>query len=159
MFERCGLFFFLTVLVFTGCGEKNNLSGNKQAPAFELESFQSESEYVKLGDWTENHYVLLAFWASWCPPCIKEIPLLNQLQKDYSEKGLKIFGINVSESRQSIEKTARKHVMEYDVLMDPAGETAADYGIEGLPVIVLLAKGGQIIYYGFSLPEIDDYLP
>lgn len=157
---RRGLGFLFLFFLFSSCGfSPSAVQGKKIAPEFVLESFKEPGTQVALKEWTDNHYVLLAFWASWCPPCIKEIPLLNDLNAQYASQGLKIFGINVEESRQNIEEVVQKQSVDYDILMDKDGSVAGMYEISGLPVIVLLAKGGQITYYGFSLPDLKDYFP
>ena len=92
--------------------------------------------------------------ASWCPSCVDEIPILNQWHQKYASSGaVSILGVNVLESRERIKTFLSDNSIDFPVLLDSDGETAEQYGISGLPVTVFLAKGGKILYYGFSLPE------
>lgn len=121
------------------------------APDFSLAS-PTEAGKTKLSDVTKTSPVLLIFWASWCPGCVHEIPEVNELAEKYKSKGLKVFGVNVQESSKKIQKFLKTHPMKYPVLMDAEGRVASSYGLVGLPAAVFVAKGGKILYYGFSLP-------
>jgi len=124
-----------------------------KAPDFTLPTLSQTNENLKLSGVNAENPVLLVFWASWCPPCVAEIPTLNKWQETYKTKGLKILGVNVQESRQHVNAFKEKNPIHYDVVLDRDGEIADRFGIHGLPSAVLLAKGGEIVYYGFSLPK------
>ncbi|MBI3316537.1 MAG: TlpA family protein disulfide reductase [Candidatus Omnitrophica bacterium] len=146
-----GILRFFSVLVFIfcfayGCGQKN------EAPDFELFTAGERTQPLGLSKINADSQVLLAFWASWCPACVDEIPILNTWNEKFSDRGLKIIGVNVGEPRKDVEKFIKNHKILYPVVLDEAGEVADRYGIVGLPVTVLLAKGGEILYYGFALP-------
>lgn len=127
-----------------------------QAPDFTLEDL--EGNQVTLSEQTSKGPVLLAFWASWCPPCVQEIPILNEWHEAYGPRGLKILGVNVQEGREEIEHFRKQIPIDYPILLDKAGQVSSEYGLTALPVVVLLAKGGEIIYYGFTLPDIHKYM-
>jgi cytochrome c-type biogenesis protein len=140
---------FLTAsFLFASCGS----SEKKQAPDFTLPSAQQSQPPVTLSALHRDTPVLLVFWATWCPTCVEEIPELNRLSHEYSEERLKIVAINVQESRRRVSRFMKEHAVKYPVILDETGEVTNSYGIVGLPVSVLLAKGGEILYYGFSLP-------
>ena len=145
---------FLTALL-AGCspyaGER--LLGN-QAPDFTLSNLKGEK--VQLYKLTSEKPVMLVFWATWCPTCNEEIPVLNQWVHLYP--GLQIVGINVQESPERVQMFTEKKKFQYSVLLDEEGEVAEQYGLVGIPASVLIAKGGKIIYYGFSLPQNVDQL-
>ena len=145
---------FLTVLL-AGCspyaGER--LLGN-QAPDFTLSNLKGEK--VQLSKLTSEKPVMLVFWATWCPTCNEEIPILNQWVPLYP--GLQIVGINVQESPERVRMFTEKKKFQYPVLLDEEGGVAEQYGLVGIPASVLIAKGGKIIYYGFSLPQNVDQL-
>ncbi len=93
------------------------------------------------------------FWASWCPSCVEEIPELKKLEAESSESGIEIVSVNVQESREDVDKFLKKKGITYRVALDEEGDVASRFGLVGLPAAVLLAKGGEILYYGFTLPE------
>lgn len=162
-----GLLFSLFInLVLGNCGPSTGggcqpewfSSGERllgsQAPNFVLPNLTGEK--VELAKVTSQKPALLVFWATWCPTCKEEIPILNEWSKKYPE--LQILGINIEEPRERVQTFAEKHKILYPVLLDEEAEVAHQYGLVGIPAAILLAKGGQVIYYGFMLPENIDRL-
>lgn len=123
------------------------------APDFSLASLENPDQKIALSKVYAENPVLLVFWATWCPPCVEEIPVLNEWHDRYSSKGLKIISVNIQEPRDHLLKFLQEYPVKFPVWMDLEGETQALYGLVGLPVSVFLAKGGEIIYYGFGLPS------
>ena len=156
-------FFFLLcfpLLVLCSCGgETPSTQKGRQAPDFTLPTVV-EDEKITLSEWTEQGPVLIVFWASWCPPCVQEIPILNEWHDKYGsgKPGLKIIAVNVQETREKVISFMKENPIHYPVALDTEGTVSSLYGIVGLPVAVALAKGGEIIYYGFTLPEIGDLI-
>ena len=120
-----------------------------EAPNFVLPNLQGEK--IELAQVVKEKPVLLVFWATWCPTCLEEIPTLNEWTKKIPQ--LQILGINVQESLEQIKPFASKRGMNYAVLLDREADVAEQYGLIGIPAAIMVAKGGRIIYYGFSLPE------
>lgn len=143
----------LTALAFSGCRQIS------RAPDFNLPSHEDPSQQVTLSAVNQEHPVLLVFWASWCPSCVDEIPVLNEWQEAYQEHGLRILSVNVRESSQEVADFIKRYPVKYPVLMDSEGAVANRYALSGLPVSLFLAKGGEILYYGFSLPpNLETYM-
>lgn len=139
------------------CGWAGNKS--KPLPDFTLPVVSRENQKVQLQTVNGENPVLLVFWATWCPSCVEEIPVLNQWQEKYGPQGLKILGVNVQEKQPDIQKFMAKHKIEYPILLDQDGEVTNRYGLVGLPVSIYMAKGGEVLYYGFSLPaNIEQFL-
>lgn len=154
----------LCVLVLlTGCG----LSGEggcrmparfeesvlgSQAPNFTLPDLDGNS--TELSALVAEKPVLLIFWATWCPTCVEEIPVLNEWTAKYP--GLKIIGINVQEPAERVKEFSRSQGILYPVLLDQEGEVAQRFGLVGIPASVLILPDGRIAYYGFSLPRNVD---
>ncbi len=146
-----GAFAILCVLsacLIAGCSERRN-----QAPDFTLSSVEDQQSQVTLSDLTREKSVLLVFWATWCPSCIEEIPILNAWQEQYAERGLQVLAVNVQEPRHHVLEFQKMMPLNYPSLLDADGEVASRYNLMALPSSVLLAKGGEILYYGFGLPE------
>ena len=142
------LFSFFAVFLLTGAASRKGT----MAPDFSLVAIPS-GETVTLSKINRDHPVLLTFWATWCPNCVEEVSALKELTRQHASGELKIIGINVQEPQKRVKKFMKKHEINYMILSDESGEVASDYGISGIPASLLLAKGGEILYYGFSLPS------
>ncbi|CAC9596620.1 hypothetical protein [uncultured Gammaproteobacteria bacterium] len=92
--------------------------------------------------------VLLNFWASWCKPCVKEIPSLVRLSNQFDQKDFQIITINVGESKQQIKEFMQKVTFDLPVLLDHAGVAVRDWGVYAYPSNFLLDKNG-VIRYGY----------
>ena len=142
-----------------GCRESPEFSTGQAAPDFDLPLLSGAPRQIRLSEAARENPVLLVFWASWCPACVEEIPELNGWYEEYAPRGLRLLGINVAESPWQILKFMRLQPIRYPVLLDKDGAVANLYGVAGIPAAVLIAKGGKIQYYGFSLPRnIESFL-
>lgn len=110
------------------------------APDFTLTNLKGET--IKLSE-LRGKPVFLNFWATWCPPCRAEMPLIQNL---YQEKGsqLQILTINIQEDPQTIEKFLRKNHYNFPVLLDKQGQVANQYWIKGIPTTFIIDQQGII---------------
>jgi thiol-disulfide isomerase/thioredoxin len=102
--------------------------------------------------------VLIDFWASWCPPCIEEIPHLSQLQKQYGRSGFEVVGISMDDSSDTTRKTMRTIAFDYPVVAGDAKFGNLYGGVLGLPLQYLVGGDGRIlaIWSGeVALPTLD----
>lgn len=118
----------------------------KKAPDFSLENLDGDP--VTLSENTGAGPVLLSFWATWCKPCIEELPHLEKIYTDLKGKGLKIFAISVDGEKTAakVEPFARTKGMEIPVLLDPNGDVARAFYAKDVPHTVLLNAAGEIVY-------------
>ncbi len=87
--------------------------------------------------------VLVDFWATWCVPCIKEIPGFNQLKKDYESKGLVVLGIATDEEgAERVKPFLQKHPMNYLVGLGSA-DLSTKFGLDELPVTIVFDRTGK----------------
>lgn len=159
--RRSFLLFLLLALLLGSCGSSPEggcagpwvSSGERllgsQAPNFILQDLAGEK--VELARVSTQKPVLLVFWATWCPTCIEEVPLLNEWKERYPQ--LEILGVDVEEPAERVNAFAHKRGIRYKILLDQEGKVAEEYGLVGVPSAILLAKGGKVIYYGFTLPQ------
>jgi thiol-disulfide isomerase/thioredoxin len=89
--------------------------------------------------------VLIDFWASWCPPCIVEIPHLDQLQKQYGGRGFQVAGVAMDDSADTTKKTMRKIPFGYPVVSGDAKFGNLYGGVLGLPLQYLVGADGKIL--------------
>ena len=112
-----------------------------------------------LSQYQGKNPVLLVFFATWCPPCNREVPHLVDLQKTYGGRGLKILAVDVAESEDAVRQFVREKEINYTVLLDPKGETADQYHVNGIPTNILIDKNGEVKFEGHSIPKnIEDVL-
>jgi len=89
--------------------------------------------------------VLIDFWASWCPPCILEIPHLGQLQKQYGGRGFQVVGVSMDDSADTTKETMQKIPFYYPVVLGDAKFGNLYGGVLGLPLQYLVGADGKIL--------------
>lgn len=123
---------------------KNNFH-NRKAPTLIVENWIGEPPK------TEGKFVLIDFWATWCPPCRRAIPELNELAANFPDQ-LVVIGIT-NESLELIRKMADP-VMKYHSAIDTQGRTSDEIGIEGIPHVLLIDPSGKVCWQGY--PSDDE---
>ena len=113
---------------------------NQKAPELVVEKWLSEKPS------TEGKFVLIDFWATWCGPCRKAIPELNEFQKKYKDK-LVVIGI----SNESPEKVSKLHspMIEYYSAIDTRATTKKKLEVSGIPHVIILDPEGVVRWEGF----------
>ncbi len=114
-------------------------------PAFTL--LDVEDKPRSISDW-DGQVILVNFWATWCPPCVREIPAFNQLYESYKDKGFTIIGIAL-DNKQDVIDFIDPMGVEYPILLgDQQGiKLTQDYGnrLGVLPFSVIIDRQGRII--------------
>jgi thiol-disulfide isomerase/thioredoxin len=102
--------------------------------------------------------VYLDFWASWCPPCVKSFPFLNQLDRDLEGQGLAVIGVNLDERPEDAEAFLAVHPARFTVAADRDFRCAKDFDVEAMPSSYLVDRRGIIrhVHRGFRAGEADD---
>ena len=103
--------------------------------------------------------VLINFWATWCPPCVKEIPSLAELNETMAEAGFRLLAINVGEAEEAITRFLRDKPSGFPVLLDRDGEALKSWKVYAYPSNYLLDRQGRVryAYYGaldWMAPEV-----
>ena len=100
----------------------------------------------------KGNVLVLDFWATWCVPCLAEIPVWNNLQQKYGDKGLKVIGVTLASGEaKEVKPFITNHKMQYTVLMGDDDQTY-DFNIIGFPTTFLVTKDMKIYrrYVGTS---------
>ena len=112
------------------------------APGFRLTDLNGKA--VDLSSFS-GKVVLIDFWATWCPPCRKMIPHLNDLYGAYRSKGFEVIGISLREELGTVKPFAQANKMVYTVAISSDGRVEQAYGgISGIPTTFLIDKKGRI---------------
>ncbi len=108
----------------------------------------------------EKKVVLVVFWASWCVPCLQEVPVVREAYAKYHDRGLEVLGIavDISQTREGARTLARQMKMDYPILWDDGGSVMDRYRIASIPQNFLIGRDGIIRYAGTSLPPAHDAL-
>lgn len=104
----------------------------------------------------KGRVVYVDFWASWCGPCRKSFPALDQLRAELSAQGFEVYAINLDEKVADTEAFLKKFPVKFPLLHDAAGKTAEQFGVMGMPTAYLLDQQGVIrkVHQGFKNKDI-----
>jgi len=115
-------------------------------PEFSLPDIHGTVHNIK--EW-DGKVILLNFWATWCSPCLQEIPELVDLQQQYQSRGLQVIGIALQDPNE-LTDFIREHGMNYPVLagLEAVIVIAENYGnlVGGLPYTAIIDKSGKIVF-------------
>lgn len=88
--------------------------------------------------------VVLNFWASWCDPCVEELPLLQRTQESLASRNAMVLGVNLRDVSSDALGFVRRFKLTYPSLRDPDAELARAYGTVGYPETFVIDRGGRI---------------
>jgi peroxiredoxin len=134
----------LAALVMVG-GCSNSSTGvaaGDRAPDFVLPRLDGTVQ--KLSNY-RGQIVLVNFWATWCPPCIEEMPVLNRIVADYGSRGIVVLGLAGDDVVDRVKDFVAKEPLDFEVLHDPGGAVGTQYGITGYPETFLIDRDGTVI--------------
>ncbi|MDH5765207.1 MAG: TlpA family protein disulfide reductase [Gammaproteobacteria bacterium] len=126
--------------------------GDDQVPALQLQDLQGKVH--NLNDY-KGQVVLLQFWATYCPPCRKEMPSMNNLQKKMADVPFKILAVDMGESRAEVDEFISQVKPEFTILMDPEGESIAAWKVYAAPSNFIIDTQGKIRYTLYGGVEWD----
>ncbi len=127
-----------------------NSYSSTQMPEFELPDAVN-GEKVSSRSF-EGKALLLIFFATWCPPCLEEVPTLIQLQNDYSDDNFSVIGLSVDQGgAKVVKRLIEKKSINYPVFMADAQVMQDFGGVYGIPVAFLINKKGHVVkkYTGY----------
>jgi len=103
--------------------------------------------------------VYLDFWASWCVPCRKSFPWMNQLTEKYSNDDLVILAVNLDKKKKLAEVFLKENPANFNIIYDPKGKLAKRFKIKGMPSSVIFDGEGKPIaaHTGFFVKKIEQY--
>lgn len=120
----------------------NSLEVGASAPDFSLTNLAGEN--ISLSDF-RGKYVLVNFWATWCPPCRAEMPDLNQFHQENKEDFV-VIGVNIGDSRTKVKEFITNNGYDYPILLDQTKEVSTIYHISAIPTSYFIGPTGRIQY-------------
>ena len=135
-------------------------TGTAQAPELALDDLSGRHQ--RLRD-RRGRVVLVNFWASWCPPCVEELPSLSRLYGQLHPGGLEILAVDVGESADTVRQFLRDKPTGFPVLFDPDGTALRAWKVYAFPTSFILDASGRIRYsvfgaFDWQTPEVLDSL-
>ncbi|MCB0022998.1 MAG: TlpA family protein disulfide reductase [Caldilinea sp.] len=139
-------------LLMTGCGNvaapaTNDAAAISTSPAtpeisrdFTLPTLNGGT--LSLSD-LRGEWVVLNFWATWCAPCVKEMPYLSTVAET---RDVHVVGVNFNEDAATVRKFVADHAIDFPILLDPDDITLLVYGVRGLPRTFVIAPDGTIAH-------------
>ena len=137
-----------------------DVQAGDRAPGFSLQDEQGIG--VSLGDY-RGKVVLLNFWATWCPPCVQEMPSLNATHEGFRDDGFVVLGISVDEDEGQYTEFLRNAGVTFPTARDPERSVSTRYGTMKYPESFLISREGKVLrkYVGpeeWRRPEIANYI-
>lgn len=131
-------------ILLSGCKEDNkhaSVNIGSYAPKFALTDLNRKT--VNLDDY-KGKKIILNFWATWCPPCVNEMPLLQEVYSNRKGEGIEVVGINYNEDYDRVKKFISEKGVTFTILIDSELKASMDYGVIGLPVTFFIDGEGRI---------------
>jgi cytochrome c biogenesis protein CcmG/thiol:disulfide interchange protein DsbE len=107
----------------------------------------------------EGSVIWVDFWASWCVPCRRSFPWLNEMQRKYGPEGLQIIGVNLDKDHAAADRFLEEVPAAFALRFDPAGALAKQFGVQAMPSSFLIDKDGSVLatHFGFRTLDTGDY--
>lgn len=146
------------ILVTTALHSLNAWAGEfrayKEPIGVELALEDIDGHPYKLTDY-RGQIVLVNFWATWCPPCIEEMPALERLRQRLADQGFEVLAVNMGDQEKSVRDFTRQITVRFPVLLDPDGRAVREWRVFALPTSFLVNAQGLVTHELSGTAEWD----
>jgi len=146
--------FLIALMGFTGMLQAADLKPytGDSTPPLKLQDLQGKTH--DLNDY-KGQIVLLQFWATYCPPCRKEMPSMNKMIRKMEDVPFKILAVDMGESKAEVTQFVNQVKPEFTILLDESGKSIADWRVFAAPSNFIIDTEGKIRYTLFGGVEWD----
>ncbi len=127
---------------------------NRQAPDFQLKT--ADGQAISLASHKNQDIIILDFWASWCGPCRKAMPMIVRVSEAHRKKQVVLYPINYKEDEATVKQFLQETSFDIIVPLDIQGKVASAFGVSAFPTTMLIDKQGMIRAVHVGLPEDGD---
>jgi len=143
-------FFAFTIMLILVAGLTASYAvAGDQAPNLDLKKLDNST--FKLSDY-RGDVLYVDFWATWCPPCRKSFPWMEEMHERYKDLGFKVVAISLDTKRSVIDQFLEKMTTSFIIAHDPSGDSATQFKVKGMPSSYLIDRKGNIhmTHLGFN---------
>lgn len=114
----------------------------------------SATELQQLVSGSKGRVLIVAFWATWCSPCVKEFPGLVTVRKEIPESDLQMVGISLDHNVRAVENFVQQQQANFPIFMD-GGDVSATFGVNSIPRTLIFSRSGEKVldHLGFISEE------
>lgn len=159
------------VILFSSCrqrqlqhhdheSENTVQTGQPTLPDIDLPDLEDTSQNI-YSVISQNSFTIIDFWASWCQPCRREIPVIKQIYDEYKEKGIGIVGISLDKSHDDWKNCIDENGMAWLQLSDLKGwdsKACEVYGVNGIPYTIVTDRTGTVLAEGLRGEGLRDFI-
>ncbi len=136
------------------------LKTGDKVPNFNIQTH--DGKMLDFSEFSKGNYVVLDFWASWCPDCIKDAPNVVQMCNKYSSKGVKFIGVSFDTDKEkwllAIDKFGLSYTQVCELVSKAQSPIAKAYGVKWIPSIYLISPEGKVVVSTVLSYKIEDKL-
>ena len=152
---KLGMMGVIAGVLLAGAVQAAGFEERPAAPAPELKAQDLAGATKTLADY-RGKVVLLNFWASWCPPCLREMPSMERLRVKMAGRPLAVVALDSAETREEVDVFLAKMKVGFPILLDPDGSNTKRWKVFALPTTFLLDASGRIRYVLTGPTEWDE---
>jgi peroxiredoxin len=133
----------IAIIVFASTLKVAALDIGQSARDFTLKSTQGKN--LKLSE-QRGQIIVINFWASWCGPCRKEMPVLQTFHNKYKSLGVSVWGVNVEQENQAGREFLADLDLNFPIFFDNSNKISVSYQVEAMPTTVIVDRSGKVRY-------------
>ncbi|WP_088043829.1 thiol-disulfide oxidoreductase ResA [Bacillus sp. EAC] len=122
--------------------EEEVISKGNNAPNFAMTELNTGEKFTLSGE--KGKGVIINFWGTWCEPCKREMPFMNELYLKYKDKGIELLALNADESKFSVERFVSDYKLKFPIAIDKDQQVLNTYGVNPLPTTFFVSPDGKI---------------
>ncbi len=149
----CGILAAFVAAHAAGEQHLSTIPDRPQAPDFALPDIDGKTH--RLSDY-RGRPVIVNFWATWCPPCRREMPSMQRAWERIQGEGIALLAVNVGEDEDTIFAFTANYPVEFPLLMDADSQVVQQWPVRGLPTTFVVGPQGRLVYRAIGGREWDD---